>query len=191
MRREEIEDDLKQALEVLKKGGIILYPTDTIWGMGCDATDSKAVNRLFELKRRPSSKAMISLVSSVEDLSKWLHILPDCAIEEIRSTDRPLTIIYDKPKGVSNMLESDDGSCAFRIPQLQFTKDLCSRLGHPLVSTSANFSGDSSPLSFNDINQSVVHGVDYVCKFGRDLKGSMPSKIIKISNNGEKIIIRE
>lgn len=191
MKNEDTARDLSQALGKLEKGGIILYPTDTIWGLGCDATNEDAVKRLFDLKHRPGAKAMISLVGSLDCMKNWVKHVPDAAIEEIKSACRPITVIYDSPFGISDLLKAEDGSAAFRIPDYEFTKELCLRFGKPIVSTSANFSGANAPNSFEDIDENILKKVDYICQNGRNRLGNSPSRIIKISNNGEKIVIRE
>lgn len=190
MDREQ-EKDLNSALEVLCGGGIILYPTDTIWGIGCDATNTQAVSRLYEMKGRPTSKAMISLVDSLDSLRSWVDKVPEKAEEEINLADRPLTVIYDSPRGISEMLKSEDGSSAFRIVSLNYTAELCSRLGKPLVSTSANLTGKPSPRTFREIEDKILRQVDYICQYGRTLYGDKPSRIVKISDGGLVTIIRE
>lgn len=183
--------DLEKALDVLRSGGIILYPTDTIWGLGCDATNEKAVERLFKIKKRPDSKAMISLVESMESLSKWVEPIPEGALKELRKDgQRPLTIIYDSPAGISSLLKAEDGSAGFRITNHEFSNNLCKKLGRPLVSTSANFSGKASPSCFDEIDEEIKKGVDYACQTGRDTFCSVPSRIVKVSEDGI-IIIRE
>lgn len=184
------EKDLKQALKVLEQGGVILYPTDTIWGIGCDATNSLAVKKIFELKRRPGSKAMISLVESLEKLEEYVDKIPETAKEKYNSILSPLTIILDNAHSISPSLISEDGSAAFRIPRLNYTAELCKRFGKPVVSTSANFAGEPSALSFDEISSEIKAGVDYICEFGRDNKNASPSKIIKINSVGEIAIIR-
>lgn len=185
------EEDLKSALRVLNKGGIILYPTDTVWGLGCDASNEEAVRKLFSLKKRLSSKAMISLVDSVDSLHKWVENVPEEAMREIESSERPLTVIYDSPVDISARLKASDGSAAFRITSHPFTKELCRRLGRPLVSTSANMAGEMAPATFNEIDESLRSAVDYVCLTGREKGNSKPSRIIKITDDGKVTVIRE
>lgn len=186
-----MEKDLQEAVRILKSGGIILYPTDTIWGLGCDATNQEAVEKLFALKKRPDSKAMISLVDSVNSLSGWVRKIPSAAVQEFSLSKTPVTIVLDSPVGISGLLKATDGSSAFRIPQLEFTRLLCFHLGHPIVSTSPNISSSPSPRSFGDISEEIVSGVDYVCEYGRDLFGSRPSRIVKITNDNRIFVIRE
>lgn len=185
--------DLEKALKVLKTGGVILYPTETVWGIGCDATVSQAVERVFEIKGRASSKAMISLVADLEQLSHWLKVLPQTAVDELQNTERPTTIVYDSPSGISPLLLAEDGSAAFRVTTNPYTAELCRRLGRPLVSTSANSSGNPSPSAFEDIEERVRNAVDFICSPSEapDNVSVKPSRIIKISNDGDKKIIRE
>lgn len=186
-----MEEDLKRAVETLKEGGIILYPTDTIWGLGCDATDDRAVKRLFDIKRRPDAKAMISLVSSLEMLKEYVGIVPEEAKEEIAAAQRPVTVIYDHPRLISSLLVANDGSAAFRIPRLEFARELCGRLGHPVVSTSANISGQKAPAVFDEILSEIKDKADYICEFGRKAVPSSPSRIVKITDCGVTTVIRE
>lgn len=184
-------DDIRQALNSLKDGGVILYPTDTVWGLGCDATNSAAVERLFSIKRRPDAKAMISLVDSIGTLRKWVRIIPDNALLEMASSNRPLTVIYDHPLGIDSSLLAPDGSAAFRVPDYEFTRILCAALEKPLVSTSANFSGEPTPLSFDDIPEEIKTAVDYICHEGRDRHGTKPSRVLKITDYNHLTVIRE
>lgn len=191
MTPEEIEADLKIASRVLDEGGIILYPTDTIWGLGCDACSEEAVERLFALKSRPGAKAMISLVDSLPMLFRWVGNVPGKAREEIENPDgHPLTVIYDNPEGIAPALKADDGSAAFRIPQLRFTRELCRRLGRPIVSTSANISGHPAAKTYEEIAGDLKEGVDYICRYGRELPPGSPSRILKITDKEEVTVIR-
>ena len=186
------QDDLQQAADILRKGGVILYPTDTIWGIGCDATNDEAVERVFRIKQRADSKAMISLVDSIQSLNQWVKVIPVAAKNEIERAERPLTIIYEHPEGISEALKAQDGSAAFRITSAEFTQELCRLLGKPLVSTSANVSGKPSPESFYEIDEDLKEAVDYVCNYGRNSsKAVKPSRIIKISDENAISIIRE
>lgn len=183
--------DLENALSVLERGGIILYPTDTIWGLGCDATNPDAVKRIFELKGRADSKAMISLVDSVESLHSWISEVPQQTGRLIEESERPLTIIFEGACGIAPSLMATDGTAAFRIPNYEFTLELCKRLGKPIVSTSANFSGQEAPSTFTEIDSELADKVDYVCLYGRDSKSATPSRIIKFMPDGQILTIRE
>lgn len=185
-------EDLQQAADILRKGGVILYPTDTIWGIGCDASNDDAVKRVFQIKQRADSKAMISLVDSVQSLQKWVKAIPTTAQNEIEGTERPLTIIYEHPDGISHALKATDGSAAFRITSADFTQELCRMLDKPLVSTSANVSGMPSPKTYDEIDELLKEKVDYICRYGRtNSKAGKPSRIIKISDDNTISIIRE
>lgn len=186
----EIREDMAKAVDVMREGGVIACPTDTIWGLSCDATNESAVARLFEIKERPGSKSMISLAASVAMLENWVEALQDTYFYELDRSSSPLTVILDNSKGISPLLMAEDGSAAFRIPKLEYTADLCAMLGRPIVSTSANKSGQPGAATFSEINPNILDQVDYVCRFGRDLAPSAPSRIIKISGKGEVTVIR-
>lgn len=184
-------NDIQRAVEVMRQGGIILYPTDTIWGLGCDAKNDEAVRRIFELKRRSDAKALISLVHN--DVMVQAHVteVPDVAWDLIELSDRPLTIIYDKARGMSPLLLAEDGSAGIRVTHEAFSRALCERMRGPVVSTSANISGMPSPHCFNDIPQEIIDRVDYVCTSRRDEKDNPPaSGIIKLGAHGEVRVIR-
>lgn len=185
------EQDLRNALETLRGGGVIIYPTDTIWGIGCDATNSDAVKKIYDLKRRIESKSMLALVDSEGALERWVDDIPEVAWELIEAAVRPLTIIYDHPKGIAPNLLADDGSLGVRITGEKFSRELCRRLRRPLVSTSANISGEKAPASFKEISEDILQGVDYVAEYrrGDDIKSSA-SNIIKISEGGLFKVIR-
>ncbi len=185
-------EDLNKALETLRRGGIILYPTDTVWGIGCDATRPDAVERIFRLKGRQDSKALITLIDSPANLERWVAGVPEVAYELIEAAVNPLTVVYDRalvPPLAAN-LPAPDGSLAVRIPDNDFCRQLCRQLRRPLVSTSANISGHPTPSSFNWIEQEIIDGVDYVCTSGRNSSGSKPSTIMKLTKSGVITIIR-
>ena len=185
------EQDIKNALDTLRKGGIILYPTDTIWGIGCDATNAEAVKRIYNLKRREESKSMLALVDSEAALERTVDDVPEVAWELMEAAVRPLTIIYDHPHGVAENLLADDGSLGIRITKERFSNELCRRLRRPLVSTSANISGEKAPASFREIKQEILDGVDYVVSYGQDDDmAAAASNIIKLSDGGLFKIIR-
>ena len=155
-------EDIKKACEVMAAGGIILYPTDTIWGIGCDATNEKAVQRVYELKRRADNKAMLVLMDSEAKLDRYVSDVPDIAWDLISVSDKPLTIIYSSAKNLATNLLGADGSVGIRITNEEFSKKLCERFRKPLVSTSANVSGEPSPANFSEVSEVIKEGVDYI-----------------------------
>lgn len=184
-------EDLKNCIEVVRKGGIILYPTDTVWGIGCDARNAEAVRKIFELKRRADSKSMLVLVNNEASVERLVDEVPDVAWDLIEASINPLTIIYDNAKGVSPELIAEDGSLGIRITKEQFSNELCKRLNGPLVSTSANISGEKSPANFKDISEEIKKGVDYIVKYRQnETSDHTPSNIIKLGKGGVVKIIR-
>lgn len=185
------KEDLETALQVLREGGIILYPTDTVWGIGCDATNTEAVKKIYSLKRREDAKAMLSLVGSEGQLQSYVEDIPDAAWQLIDAAVRPLTIIYDHPRNISSLLLAEDGSSGFRITTELFSRALCMGLKRPIVSTSANISGNPSPHIFQQITNEIKNGVDYVVEYRQtdDIK-SQPSNIIKVGTGNLIKIIR-
>ena len=187
-----MKDDLKNALDIMKKGGVILYPTDTIWGIGCDATNTKAVERIYQIKKREDSKSMLIIVDEAWRVSDYIKEVPEIALQLIEVTDTPLTIIYPGAKGISSKLISDDGSIGIRVSSDEFCRKIVGGLNRPIVSTSANISGSPSPQNFSEISEEIVKAVDYVVKWRQEEKGkSKPSSIIKIGTGGEIEIIRK
>jgi len=187
-----MNDDLKKSCEVLRKGGVILYPTDTIWGLGCDATREEAVKRIYEIKRRSDSKSMLTLIDSPALLDRYVDDLPDIAQELIECSDKPLTIIYSGAKNLAANLIASDGTIGIRVTNEEFSKKLCRQFGKPIVSTSANFSGEPSPANFSEINREIFRLVDYVVNYRKDdMQKSKPSSIIRLEKNGVIKIIRE
>ncbi|MDE5674214.1 MAG: threonylcarbamoyl-AMP synthase [Muribaculaceae bacterium] len=186
-----LEEDIRQAVECLKKGGIILYPTDTVWGIGCDATNPDAVKKIYDLKRRAESKSMLVLVESDGALERIVDDIPEVAWELIDAAVNPLTVIYDHPKHVAPELLAPDGSLGIRITSEKYSNELCRRLRRPLVSTSANISGDKAARVYGEISEQIINGVDYVATYRRDDNSpAAPSNIIKVSGGGLIKIIR-
>ena len=172
-------------------GGLILYPTDTIWGIGCDATNEEAVRRVYELKRRSDHKAMLLLMDSSAKLNYYVQEVPDVAWDLIELADSPLTVIYNGARNVAPNLLAADGSVGIRITQEEFSHKLCERFRKPLVSTSANVSGDPSPANFSEISETIKAGVDYIARYRQDdLSKAAPSHIIKLGAGGLVKIIR-
>lgn len=185
------EADLKEAVRIMKEGGIILYPTDTVWGIGCDARNEEAVKKIYSLKKREDSKSMLVLVSSEGMLQRTVKSVPEIAWELIDVAVNPMTIIYDHPVGVADCLKADDDSLGIRITTERFSRALCERMRGPVVSTSANVSGKPTPLTFAEISSEIKNGVDYVCRFRQKEKASSrPSNIIKITRENIVKVIR-
>ena len=185
-------DDVREAVRVMNEGGVILYPTDTIWGIGCDATNVEAVERVYEIKKRSDSKALIVLVDSEAKVQSYVEDVPEVAWDLVELSDKPLTIIYDKAKFLAPNLLAEDSSVAIRITREPFSKELCMRFKRPVVSTSANVSGMPAPKCFADISEDIISSVDYVVNYRRDdSRQASASSIIKLGASGEVKIIRE
>lgn len=190
------EQDIKNAVEVLRKGGVILYPTDTIWGIGCDATNVEAVKRVYEIKQRNDSKALICLVDSDARLQRYVRKVPDVAWQLIdslqESGSKPTTLILDGAINLAENLIAEDGSIGMRITQEPFSKELCYRFQKAIVSTSVNISGEPAAQNYGDIDHRLLEAVDYVCWSRRqEHKPHAPSSIIRLKENGEVTIIRK
>lgn len=189
------EQDIKNAVEVLRMGGVILYPTDTVWGIGCDATNSEAVKRVYEIKEREDSKALICLVDSDARLQRYVRHVPEVAwqlIDSLQDSDaKPTTLILDGAINLAENLIAEDGSVALRITQEAFSKELCYKFQKALVSTSANISGQPAAQNYQDIDPVLLERVDYVCWTRRqEHKPHKPSSIIRLREDGEVTIIR-
>ncbi len=188
----EWRDDIRQAVEVMNRGGVILYPTDTIWGIGCDATSEEAVRKVYEIKRRGDAKALITLIDSEAKLQFYVPDVPDVAWDLIELSEKPLTIIYDHARNLAPNLLAEDGSAGIRLTREEFSRNLCMRMKRAIVSTSANVSGEPSPRSFSDISPDVLQAVDYVCTSRREESTNPPaSSIIKLGAGGLIKVIRE
>jgi len=186
-----LQEEIKHSVELLKKGKIILYPTDTIWGIGCDATNQKAVQKIFNLKGRKQTKSMIILVDDVDKLKDYIKIVPPIAYDLIANSVSPLTIVYPGAKNIAKKLITDDGTIAIRIIKGRYSAEVIKQLNKPLVSTSANISGQPSPGIFSNISEEIINKVDYVVEHFRDVAKTLkPSTIIKIEENGRFIILR-
>ena len=185
------ETEVEKALEILRSGGVILYPTDTIWGIGCDATNENAVRRIYEIKNREDSKSMIILVADERDILQHVAA-PDLAVFDfMQEQTRPTTIIFEHAVGLPRNLIADDGSVAIRIARDEFCRHLIKRLRKPIVSTSANISGQPSPKNFAEVSEEIQRGVDYVVKWRQDdTTIAAPSQIIKWNNDGTRVVIR-
>lgn len=186
------EEDIKKAIEVMKNGGTILYPTDTVWGIGCDATNPEAVAKVYGIKHRDDSKALICLVDSDARLQKYVRVVPNVAWDLLEYATKPTTVILDGAVNLAPNLIAEDGSIALRITQEEFSKELCFRFQKAVVSTSANVSGEPAAANYCDISQEIIDSVDYVCWTRRqEHLPHTPSSIIKLSQDGQVTIIRK
>ena len=182
---------MEKALQTLKSGGTILYPTDTIWGIGCDATNIDAINKIFEIKKREKTKSMIILVESEKRLQDLVDV-PEMAWEIIDLSEKPVTIVYDNPRGLPKEILAEDGSIGIRLVKDDLCKKLISKLNKPLVSTSANFSGDKSPMKFSDINPEIISLVDYAVEENREkISEYSGSSVIRVWNDDRIKVLRE
>lgn len=187
-----MHDDLKKALDILKNGGVILYPTDTIWGIGCDATNSEAVQRIYDIKKRADSKSMLVLMENPALLERYIDDVPEVAWDLVEISTTPLTVIYPKAKNLAANLIAEDGSVGIRFTKEKFTTQLLQRFRKPLVSTSANISGEASPVIFDDISDEIKDAVDYIVEYRQDdISQTKPSSIIKLGAGGRIDILRE
>ncbi len=186
-----VEEDIKNAVEVMKRGGVILYPTDTVWGIGCDATNAEAVARIYKIKKREETKAMICLVDSDNRIQRYVRNVPEVAWDVMNLATEPTTVILDGANGLAENLIAEDGSIAMRITREEFSKALCYRMQKPIVSTSANISGEPTAQNYRDISEEIISQVDYVCATRRnEHKPHKPSSIIRLRQDGEVTIIR-
>jgi L-threonylcarbamoyladenylate synthase len=189
---ETIREEIRKACEVLQKGGVILYPTDTVWGIGCDATNEEAVKRVYEIKRRADSKAMLVLVDSDVKVDFYVKDVPEVAWDLIQYATKPLTVIYDDARNLAHNLIGEDGSVGIRVTSEEFSKQLCFRFRKAIVSTSANISGQPAPASFSEIQDEIKQAVDYIVEYRQDEPaGAKPSSILKLGRGGLIKIIRE
>ncbi len=207
MRKDEIEKVLTETVQTLRQGGVILYPTDTIWGLGCDATNPEAVKRIYEIKRRDDSKSLVLLACDLDQIARYVKEIPPMAIDLVEVNDKPMTLIYpgavtypapadgEAPKADKYHLAYNavaaDGTVGIRIPLMDFCKRMAEKLSRPVVSTSANISGQASPKKFKNISEEIVEAVDYVVDARLEAGASgVASQIIKIGLDGEVEIIR-
>lgn len=185
-------EDIRNAVDVLRRGGVILYPTDTVWGIGCDASNEKAVERVYEIKHRNDSKALICLVDSDGRLQRYVRNVPPIAWDLLDAATKPLTLILDGAVNLAPNLIAEDGSIGLRITHEPFSKELCYRFQKAIVSTSANISGEPAAQNYGDISQELIDAVDYVCFSRRqEHRPHKPSSIVKLAVNGEVKVIRE
>ena len=189
--KNEFGRDVTEAVKVLRSGGVILYPTDTVWGLGCDATNAQAVRRIYEIKQRAENKSLIILVNSVPMLERYVDNPPEIALQIAELSGKPLTIIYDRGRSLAEGVASSDGSVGVRVCIEPFCDELITALRKPLVSTSANISGSTTPAIFDEISEEVKAAADYICLWRQDDRSrATPSSVIKVSGNGIVKIIR-
>lgn len=187
-----MQEEIKKALEVLHSGGVILYPTDTIWGIGCDATNKEAVKRVYDIKKREDSKSMLVLLDNPNRLNSYIDTVPEISWDLIDCADKPMTIIYPGAKNLADNLIAQDGSVGIRITEEKFSSELIFRFRKPIVSTSANISGEPSPRNFSEISEDIKNAVDYVVNYRQDESAMpAPSSIIKLGLSGEIEILRK
>ena len=188
---QESKEDIRRAVEVMNQGGVILYPTDTIWGLGCDATNPEAVKRIYEIKQRTDAKALISLVDSETKVQFYVKEVPEIAWDVMELSEKPMTVVFDGGRNLAPNLLAEDGSVAIRITKEAFSKELCMRMKRAVVSTSANISGHPAPRCFSEISEEIKKAVDYICTSRQDEPPTQTaSSIIKLGAGGEVTIIR-
>ncbi|SNR38733.1 L-threonylcarbamoyladenylate synthase [Lutibacter flavus] len=186
-----ITSEINSALKVLRSQQILLYPTDTVWGIGCDATDKEAVAKVFEIKKRSESKSLIILVDGIEMLKQYIPSVSKNLIELLKTSKNPTTIIYNNPIGLAKNVVAEDNTVAIRIPENEFCKQLITAFGKPIVSTSANVSGNQTPNCFKEIDTAILDSVDYIVNLQREKVNDKSSTILKVADNGEIIVLRK
>lgn len=187
-----MREEINKALEILKKGGVILYPTDTVWGLGCDATNLEAVSKVNEIKGRSADKSLIVLLDTDNKLQSYVNNIPDVAYELIEYTEKPLTVIFSNAKNLATNVINADGSVGIRIPRHDFCQQLIQRFRKPIVSTSANISGKPTPKFFDEISDDVKEAVDYIVDLEQeDRTPKQPSTIVKLGSGGQFEFIRK
>jgi len=185
-----MDAEIKNSLKILNQKKLLLYPTDTVWGIGCDATFEEAVAKVFEIKQRSESKSLVILVDSFEMLQKYIPKVPKAVLELLSKTKNPTTIIYDNPVGLAKNVVASDNTVAIRIVQNEFCRELIHLFGKPIVSTSANISGNPTPKSFYEIEKSILDSVDYIVNLQRDEVNEKSSTILKVNEKGEITVLR-
>lgn len=192
MEAQQMKQEIRSCIDVLRKGGTILYPTDTIWGIGCDATNAKAVQKVFKIKKRMESKSMIVLLDQKDKLSTYVETIPEIALDLIDRVKTPLTIIYPNARNLAKNIIAKDGTIAIRMVRFEFCYKLVRMFGKPIVSTSANIAGENSPLMFKSIPEEIIQQVDYTVNLYREeIRETKPSTIIKLNELGDFEIIRK
>ena len=191
MMNSDINQEVHKAFEIIKEGGIILYPTDTVWGIGCDATNPEAVAKIYQLKQREETKSMIVLMNGEKMIYNVFKEVPEVAWQIIDLSEKPTTIILDQPRNVATNLIASDNTLGIRLVKEPFCFKLMEKMKKPLVSTSANISGQPTPIAFKDISQDIIKGVDYVVNLHQDKIAGKPSTIIKLTNDSQVKVIRK
>ncbi len=187
----DLESDIKNCVAVLQQGGVILYPTDTVWGLGCDATNAQAVEKVFALKQRPKEKSMIVLLAEARDVLQYVAAPPPDIISIVEHFDRPTTVVYENALDFPANVVNKDGSLAIRVTADLFCKALIKRLRRPIVSTSANISGQPTPAIFSQVDSAIVNGAGYVVQHRQDDTSiKSPSRLIKVSDDGDIVVLR-
>lgn len=186
-----MKEEIERCVSILNKGGLILFPTDTVWGIGCDATNEEAVKKVYQLKKRPDTKAMSCLVAHTRMLERHVYEVPDPAYDLIEFSNKPVTIIYDRPLNVAKNLIGSDDTLGIRVASDEFCQRLTARLKRPVVATSANFSDRPTPRGYAEIDEKILKGVDYIVNLHRDKKNGPPSMIIRLGNSGLVKILRK
>lgn len=188
----EIQTEIANTARVLEEGGVIVYPTDTVWGLGCDALNSRAVDRVYKIKKRDEAKSLIVLLDKYEDLLKYVKKVPDITIDLISSIDKPVTVIYDNARNLPKNVHAPDGTIAIRVVRDEFCQSVIRELGKPIISSSANISGEPTPLVFKQISADVINQADYVVKLFHDqFNQGKASTIIRLYEDGTYKVIRE
>ena len=183
--------EIKNSLEILQQHKVLLYPTDTVWGIGCDATSESAVNKIYKIKQRSESKSLIILVDSIKMLQQYVPTISNKIIELLGKNSNPTTIIYSNPTGLAKNVVAADNTVAIRIVQHKFCQELIAQFGKPIVSTSANVSGKVTPKSFKEIEPPILHSVDYSVNLQREVINEKSSTILKVGENGAISVLRE
>jgi L-threonylcarbamoyladenylate synthase len=191
MMNSDINQEVHKAFEIIKEGGIILYPTDTVWGIGCDATNPEAVAKIYQLKQREETKSMIVLMNGEKMIYNVFKEVPEVAWQIIDLSEKPTTIILDQPRNVATNLIASDNTLGIRLVKEPFCFKLMEKMKKPLVSTSANISGQPTPIAFKDISQEIIKGVDYVVNLHQEKIAGKPSTIIKLTNDSQVKVIRK
>jgi len=180
-----------ECIQILKRGGLILYPTDTVWGIGCDATNAEAIDKIYALKNQPNTKSLICLVPDFKMLNQYVEDIPEVAYDILKYADKPTTIIYQNPIRISTNLIADDDTLGIRVVDDIFAKELIRKYKRPIVSTSANISGQPTPANFFEISPEILNGVDYIVNLYQSTKNKKPSTIIKLDLDGKVEVIRK